>query len=133
MRQLKTPIESRRMSELIVGLIGVLLFAFVFLLLLVPALYLIVPYIVSEFRFRARMWRCGRLLRLSQLHDRVTKEGLGTLIINSPSLGWGITQAWWTPEKVLSLSPYTAPTDDEYDNGAEARQWIGWDRWIWEN
>lgn len=108
-----------------------LLLAFVILLAL--GLYAAIHIVVSELLFYARMRHCGRFLRWRHLSARIAEEGGGTLIIESPSLGWGFTHAWWTPEKVLAVSPYAVPTDDDYRSAAEKMQCPDWDRWHWEN
>lgn len=88
---------------------------------------------VLERRFRAQIRRCGRFLHWRQLSGCIAEEGAGTLIIESPSLGWGITHAWWTPERVLTVSPYAVPTRDEWRSAATKMQCLNWDRWHWEN
>jgi hypothetical protein len=106
---------------------------FALLILLALGVYAFIHIIVSELLFHARMRQCGRILRWRQLSARIAEEGSGTLIIESPSLGWGFTHAWWTPEKVLAVSPYAVPADDEYRSAAEKRQCLDWDRWHWVN
>jgi hypothetical protein len=102
-------------------------------ILLAGGLYSVTHNFISELLFRARMRQCGRFLRWRQLSARIAEEGSGTLIIESPSLGWRFTHAWWTPEKVLALSPHALPTDDDYRSAAEKMQCLDWDRWHWEN
>src|SRR5260370_5088168 len=75
----------------------------VFAILLALGLYAVIHNFVSELLFRARMRQCGRFLRWRRLSVRIAEEGSGTLIIESPSLGWGFTHAWWTPEQVLAV------------------------------
>jgi hypothetical protein len=118
----------------------VILFPFVlpaiplgFAILVAFCLCAVILNFVSELLFRARMRQCGRFLRWREFSARVAEEGPGTFIIESPSLGWGFTHAWWTPEKVLAVSPYAAPTNDEYRSAAEKMQCLDWDRWHWEN
>lgn len=95
---------------------------FVLIILLALGLYAAVHIIVSELLFHARMRHCGRFLRWRRLGARIAEKGGGTLIIESPSLGWGFTHAWWTPEKVLAVSPYAVPTDEDYHSAAEKMQ-----------
>jgi hypothetical protein len=102
-------------------------------ILLVLVVYAEIHIFVSEIRFRRRMRQCGRFLRRRQLNARIAEEGSGTLIIESPSLGWGFTHAWWTPDTVLAVSPYAAPTDDEYRSATKRMRCLDWDRWHWEN
>ncbi len=106
---------------------------FTLLILLALGVYAFFAILVSEFLFRARMRQCGRFLRWRDLGARIAEESAGTLIIESPFLGWGFTRAWWTPEKALIVSPYAVPTDDEYRSAAEKMQCLDWDRWHWEN
>jgi hypothetical protein len=102
-------------------------------ILLALGLYAVIHNFVSEVWFRFRMAHCSRFLRRRQLSARIAAEGSGTLIVESPSLGWGFTHAWWTPEKVLAISPYAVPSDDDYRKAAEKMQCLDWDRWQWEN
>ena len=106
---------------------------FVLAILLALGLYAVIHNLVSELCFRARMRQCGRFLRCRELSARIAAEGPGTLIVETPSLGWGFTHAWWTPEKVLASSPYPLPSDDEYRGAAEKMECLDWDRWNWEN
>ncbi len=85
-----------------------------------------------EQRLRARMRQCGRLLRLREARDHMGAQG-GTLIVESPSLGWGNTRAWWTPELVLSTSPYTEPSEEAYREAAKHMRCTDWDRWCYGN
>jgi hypothetical protein len=106
---------------------------FAFVILLAIGLYTVIHNIISEFLFRAWMRQCGRFLHWRKLSARIAEEGPGTLVIESPSLGWGFTHAWWTPEKILALSPYALPSDDDYRGAAEKMQCLDWDRWHWDN
>lgn len=102
-------------------------------ILLALTLHAVIHNFVSCMLFRAQMRQRGRFLRWRQLSARITAEGPGTLIIESPSLGWAFTHAWWTPEKILDISPYLVPTDDEYRSAAGQMRCLDWDRWHWEN
>jgi hypothetical protein len=102
-------------------------------ILLALGAYAVVHNFVSEVLFRARMRQCGRFLRRRELSARIAAEGSGTFIVESPSLGWGFTHAWWTPEKILAISPYALPSDEDYQNAAKKMQCLAWDRWHWEN
>jgi hypothetical protein len=106
---------------------------FALLILLGLGVYAFFHILVCELLFRARMRQCGRFLHWRKLGARIAEEGSGTLIIESPSLGWGFTRAWWTPDKVQVVSPHTAPTDDEYWRATEKMQCLDWDRWHWKN
>jgi hypothetical protein len=99
-------------------------------LLLGVALWAGIINLVSEVRFRFRMSRGNRFLRRREFHDRVGWEGLGTLILEAPTLGWGVSRAWWTPDSILNLAPVDQPTLDEYKN-SDGRTPLEWDRWCW--
>lgn len=88
---------------------------------------------VAVLRFRARMRQCGRFLRWREFSGRIAAEGSGTLIIESPSLGWGFTHAWWTPRKILADCPYALPSNEEYRTAAQEMRCPDWDRWHWDN
>jgi hypothetical protein len=102
-------------------------------LLLVIGLFAAICIFVSEIRFRARMRRCGRFLRRREITARIEADGSSTLIVESPTLGWGFTRAWWTSESVLAFSPYPMPSDEDFRGAAEKNQCLDWDRWHWEN
>lgn len=134
----KIPVEPRmpwyRNVAMVVGwflLLPTIPFALV--ILLAVGLYAFILILGGELLLRARMRHCGRFLRWRQLGARIAEEGPGTFIIESPSLGWRFTHAWWTPEKVLAVSPFAAPTDEDYRSAAERMQCLDWDRWHWEN
>ena len=58
-------------------------------------------------RKRLQMIHAGRFLPLHDLMTRIADEG-GTLIIEAPSLGWRVTDAWWTTGR--SAQPCTLST-----------------------
>lgn len=95
-------------------------------------LYMVIHIFVWGIYFHARMWLCGRFLRWRRLRARIAAEGPGTLIIETPTLGWGFASAWWTPDKILAVCPYAAPTKDEWRSAVEKMQCLDWDRWHWE-
>ena len=134
----KTPFEPRtpwyRKVALVILLPLVLpTIPLVFAILLAIGFYAVIHNFVFQLLFRARMRHCGRFLRWRELSAHIAEQGSGTLIIESPSLGWGFTHAWWTPEKILALSPYALPSDDDYRGAAEKMQCLDWDRWHWDN
>jgi hypothetical protein len=120
------------------------------LILLVPVVYLtVVPLvcvillfaasvvcivvILLEIRFYLQMrWR-GRFLSWRQWVDRLERGGTGTLIVDSPTLGWGMTRAWWTPEMILRICPYPQPTDEEVREAHRQGKCLDWNRWHWDN
>lgn len=134
----ETPVEPRTPWYRKVALVILLPFVLptvplVFAILLLLGIYAVIHNFVLELLFLGRMRRCGRFLHWRQLSGRIAEEGSGTLIIESPSLGWGFAHAWWTPEKILAINPYAVPTDDEYRCAAEQAQCLAWDRWHWVN
>lgn len=57
----------------------------------------------------------------------------GTLIVDSPTVGWAITQCWWTPENILDLAPDSIPSADERDRYLRSnpdRLELPFDRWV---
>jgi hypothetical protein len=87
---------------------------------------------LSERRIRLQMQRCGRFLRISDAHMRIA-ENPGTLIIENPTIAWDITHAWWTPENVLSKSPFPLPAKVDYMNATLEMRCEDWDFWCWQN
>lgn len=81
---------------------------------------------------RRHMRRRGRYVPSSEICERIAAHG-GTLIIESPSLGWTFTHAWWTPDDVVSISPFAIPADEEYKNAAATMRCLDWDKWCWDN
>jgi hypothetical protein len=95
-------------------------------------LYAVVANYFSERQIRRRMKQSGRYLSLSDVRDRIAACG-GTLIIESPSLGWNFTHAWWTPDEIVATSPFSVPGENEYKIAAERMECLEWDRWVWDN
>lgn len=112
--------------------IGVMVLA----VFLVPcaALYAVgeILYFIDERRFRSRMRKKGRVLKRPAARDLIVAQG-GTLIIESPSIGWGNTRAWWTPEDVQLIAPHGPPTDSEMRESAQEMRATPWDQWCFEN
>ena len=82
-----------------------------------------------------RIARVGRCLPPWQVRKRIAAEG-GTLIVESPTLGWGTTRAWWTADNVLALSPHPQPTPEEYKSRLQTAHepaCFDWDRWCFAN
>jgi len=107
---------------------------------LIPvASYAFVMNVASELRVRSRMVRCGRYLRLRDLRGRIASDG-GTLIVESPTLAWGVTRAWWTPDDVRAQSPHSPILPEEYKTKLEAqwadskgKRYLEWDKWCCDN
>jgi hypothetical protein len=64
--------------------------------------------LAREIRFCRRMRRIGRYVSASQLAGQMAAEE-GTIIVESPTLGWGVSRAWWTNEDVLAHAPMQPP------------------------
>ena len=70
--------------------------------------------VVNELRVRRRMRVASRFLSWHTAIDRIG-NARGTLILESPTAGWNVTRAWWTPDNVLALSPAPPPDASERD------------------
>ena len=84
----------------------------------------------SDYCWRAQLRRKGRYKNPAIQKDRLNS---GTLIVDSPTVGWAITQCWWTPENVGAISPEPIPTDeDRKSHIAEKpeRLELPFDRWV---
>jgi|688.fasta_scaffold1069776_1 hypothetical protein len=88
----------------------------------------------SEFlenhRWRQKLALAGRLNRSKTFRDRLTT---GTLIVDSPTLGWGLLHCWWTADDIPSLSPIPEPTDGDREKHMRSDSHslcLPWDRWI---
>ncbi len=89
--------------------------------------------VLGELRFRNQMHRRGRLLSRSEVKKRIAAEG-GTMIIESPSPGWGNTRAWWTPDSLMALAPFPTPTEKDYEGDLfDKERAVPWDQWCWDN
>ena len=40
----------------------------------------------------------------------------GTLIVDSPTIGWGLLQCWWTPDNLRAITPHQIPDEDDRKN-----------------
>jgi len=68
----------------------------------------------GELRTRRRMRLAGRRLPWRQAAERMARSP-GTLIVESPTLGWAVSRAWWTPDDVLARAPAAPPDESERD------------------
>ena len=96
--------------------------------------YFEVHFFVGELWTFALMRRRARTLSWLRCRALVAEKGSGTFIIETPTIGWGIVRAWWTPEKVMALVPYPVSSEEDW-NITFDKTWQSpdWDRWIWEN
>lgn len=96
---------------------GVIVLLTVILPLCVLGLLSGICLVISEFRLSLKMRRRGRYLSRSERSRRFA-GGRGTVIIESPTVGWRVTRAWWTEDDVLALAPCDPPGEDQLRNGA---------------
>ncbi len=103
-----------------------------------PVTLLVAVGSVRELCLPIRMGFRRRYIPSWELRRQICHDD-GTLIIESPTIGWGITRAWWTAEDVVACSPFREPTQEEYkaklsqvEEPTESRA-LDWDRWCWEN
>jgi hypothetical protein len=106
---------------------------FVMAFILAIGLYAVIAIFTGEILFSLRMHQSGRFRRWRALGTDFVNGEPGTLIIESPSLGWGFTHAWWTPEDVSACCPYQEPSEDEYFSAASQGRCPDWDHWLWQN
>lgn len=81
-------------------------------------------------RWRRMLYLADRLNRTKSFRDRLTT---GTLIVDSPTLGWGLLQRWRTADDIPSLSPMSEPTDSDREKpmrSAPNTLCLPWDRWV---
>lgn len=53
---------------------------------------------VADRRLRRRLARAGRTARWEEVEAFLARDGgAGTLIVESPTLGWNVARAWWAP------------------------------------
>ncbi len=85
---------------------------------------------IENYRWRQRLSLAGRLNRTKAFRDSLAN---GSLIVDSPTLGWGLLQCWWTTDDVPSLSPMPEPTDADREKHMRSDSntlCLPWDRWI---
>lgn len=115
---------------------------FPFFLLLAPFILLGVTIIVAiqlpyctilHHQWRSKLRRQGRY-RNRKMNLTETLGG-GTLLVDSPTLGWNVKYCWWTPDDLRSLSPYVLPTDVDRENHIHAQTdklQLDFDEWCFE-
>lgn len=87
---------------------------------------------VGEQLFYFRMRSDGRTLSRRALRRRLQSGETGTFIIEAPTMGWGMTHAWWTPDDLLALAPIAEPLPEEYEDLIAEMQVHPWDEWCWQ-
>ncbi len=87
-------------------------------------------FLPHERRLQARMKAAGRLGSLDAL-----KSG-GTIIHDLPTMSWGVSRLWWTPDDVMREAPVPPPTSEEASHSlppwSDDFRWHAFDRWVWE-
>ncbi|QDV48733.1 hypothetical protein [Gimesia fumaroli] len=109
---------------------------FVLPLLMLVSLFVVCSNFTGEHLFYLSMWNDGRTLSRRKLRRRFDAGETGTLILESPTMGWGFTHAWWTPDDLKTLSPVIKQEDDVYWEQVldlmEEDQPHPWDEWCWQ-
>ena len=109
------------------GLLFILLFmAIVFIAYLPKGLW-------WEYKWKSRLRRRGRYR--NETLD-ITTVDHGTLIVDAPSLGWGVQSCWWTVDRILDICPYTVPTLEDRKQHIQKkpdRLELPFDVWCYDN
>lgn len=113
------------------------MFLFLCLFVFLPAgLFAFLFNFTGELRFYLSMRNEGRTLSGRRLRQQLAAGKTGTLIIEYPTLGWGMNHAWWTPENIPARAPVEGPDsatyDDEFLDLMEQDQPHPWDAWCWQ-
>jgi len=121
------------MLRIVLAPLTVPLFLFIAVFVFLPlGLYGGLQVRLEEIRFRRRARRAGRVVNLGEVTNR-SLSNVGTLIIESPTVGWGVTRAWWTADDVLAKAQGPAPTNDNYHIGISKEELpLKFDQWCWE-
>ncbi len=83
-------------------------------------------------KWRAALKRRGRYRNPSVCPHSIST---GTLIIDSPTPGWGLTQCWWTSDDITAISPVPIPTSEDRDAHTRAdtdKLEMPFDVWVYE-
>ena len=84
----------------------------------------------SKHKWKSHLTQQGRF-RNPQIV--VSELGNGTLIVDSPTLGWGLLQCWWTPDDLRAITPHAVPTEDDRQSHIQSEPdelEIPFDRWV---
>lgn len=89
------------------------------------------PWMLKEnYRWRKKLSLAGRFDRTNKFRRRIQD---GTLIVDAPTLGWGILQCWWTEDRVESMAPMDEPSEaqrSEHQQSDPDQLALPWDRWV---
>ncbi len=128
------------MYDVVISLLGPILY-FVLLVVAVLVLYFTafwILYAIPRGIYESYCWR--RSLKIAgryktQLYHAESIR-TGTLIIDSPALGWNVKHCWWTPLDLKSISPEPIPTANDRDShlrGEHEELEMPFDRWVYKN
>lgn len=109
---------------------GIVIGVFVFLVLAIMFLATVPQSIWRANRWRSKLRRDRRYRNPEIRPDTISG---GTLIVDSPTVGWGITHCWWTPDDILNCSPTPIPTEDDrhwHVRSDPDRLEFPFDRWV---
>lgn len=84
----------------------------------------------SDYCWRRQLRRAGRY-KNAAIDGHYLNSG--TLIVDSPTVGWTITQCWWTPDDVVAISPVPIPTDEDrksHSSDKPEQLALPFDRWV---
>lgn len=115
----------------------VLMGLFIFLLVVLPVgLFAFLHNFTGELLFYLSMWNDGRTLSGRRLRQQLASGETGTLIIEYPTLGWGMNHAWWTPDNIPARAPVEGPGSATYDDEIldlmDQDLSHPWDAWCWQ-
>ncbi len=86
-----------------------------------PILYLLtaggfsyVQIVLGEWRLMRMMRRHNRSMSPDDLLAKLNNRN-GSIIIERPYLGWGISRIWWTPDDIAVLAPAEPRTVEDFD------------------
>ena len=124
----------RRLFEIVTALlflpfalIAIIFFFSLVLLVLAPML------VIENYQWKKKLKRQGRYKNKDFSLDQSNE---GTLIVDSPTLGWKVKHCWWTPDDIRELSPFplATPADHERDlqSKSKPRTNCEFERWLYD-
>ena len=98
---------------ILVPCIAVCVYFFVaFCLIMAGGICSVCHLVLGELLIRRRMRAAHRFLTRDQVQEKAA-AGTGTILVDSPTVGWGVTRAWWTDDDVLSIAPEPPQRSDK--------------------
>ena len=107
---------------LLLATIGIFIPAFGFVLLGLIGIFLLLFIGIHIYVYSGIYWSGIKLKKVLRKKDRVTtldeakqniSQGLGTIIIEAPTLGWNVNRLWWCPDNELTKSKFDFEDDHE--------------------